>query len=139
MPAPPSPADLPEDLFAEDAASEDAPGQGVNAALGRRFGQPEDAAAMAEIRAALQDEALAHPPHESSESDRFADLVRAARNNEVELESLSAGKPVGRAADWRLVALLGLLLILAVIVVERHAVIRVIPASAKLFHALHLA
>ncbi len=151
MPAPPSPADLSEDLFIEDVSIEDAPGQEVNEALSRHFGQAADAEAMAEIRAALRDEALTHPHHdsaapaplpemdESAETDRFADLVRAARNNEVELELELAGKPAARAVNPRLVALLGVLLILAVIVVERHAIMRMIPASAKLFHALHLA
>lgn len=126
----------------------------MSEALTRRFGEPSDAAAKAEIQAALRDEAQggheeeAPEPHASeppapelhaNESDRFADLVRAARNNEVEREPEKARLPKVSAANSRLITPLLILLLLALIVVERHAVMKLIPASAKLFHALHLA
>ncbi|MDE2240037.1 MAG: zinc-ribbon domain-containing protein [Rhodospirillales bacterium] len=115
--------------------------------LNRRFGQPLDDEAKAEVQAALRDEAISHPHPEDmipspgpagvTEADRFADLVRAARNNEMELEPerVRQRPPVKQK---RLVVPLLILLILAVIVLERHALMRAIPASAKLFHALHL-
>ncbi|MDE2318337.1 MAG: zinc-ribbon domain-containing protein [Rhodospirillales bacterium] len=119
----------------------------VDEALGRRFGQPSDYEAKAEVQAALRDEEQNHPhqdetalppePPATTEADRFADLVRAARNNEMELEP--AGAPRRRPkASPRLIAPLLVLLILAVILLDRHAVMRVLPSSAKLFHALHL-
>lgn len=121
----------------------------MSEALTRRFGEATDAEARAEIQAALRDEAQggheeeAPQPHapelHATESDRFADLVRAARNNEVEREPEKAKLPKVNAANSRLITPLLLLLLLALIVVERHAVMKLIPASAKLFHALHLA
>ncbi len=145
MPSPPVATDLPveDELIPE-----------MSEAFSRRFGEPVDEEAKAEMQAALQDEALAHPHHDdtvppplplpemggtTAEPDRFADLVRAARNNEVELEPHAPAKKLAQAANPRLVTLLVLLFILVLIVVERHAVMRMIPASAKLFHALHLA
>lgn len=148
----------------EDTVITQMPAPDVSEALNRRFGEAADARAMAEIRAAMKGEALAHheidpapqpaleaapelppqftpdpAPNEEAELDRFADLVRAARNNQVELEPEKSLKRLPRASNPRLVVLLGLLIFLALIVVERHAVMRMLPASAKLFHALHLA
>lgn len=140
-------APVSEPPFAAEASQELSPE--MDEALHRRFGEAADAEAQAEMQAALQDEVLAHqhedavPPPvasegEGTEADRFANLVRAARNNAVELEPGAARRARARGANPRLVTLLVVLLILALIVVERHAVIRMIPASAKLFHALHL-
>ena len=119
----------------------------VEEALGRRFGQPTDDEAKAEVHAALRDEALIHPhqddmvlppePAGPTEADHFADLVRAARNSEMEVEPERWQKRP-RAKQVRLVAPLLILLVLALILLERHAVMRAIPASARLFHALHL-
>ncbi len=130
---------------------EDSPGLPalvVGEALNRRFGEPVDDAAKAEMQAALQDEAQGTPHHdheppphaadEAAEPDRFADLVRAARNNEMELEPYKPAKKRGRQGNPRLMGALVVVLVLLLIVVERHAVMRAIPASAKLFQALHL-
>ncbi len=113
--------------------------------LSRRFGQPIDYEAKAEVQAALRDEALTHPhpaalplePSAATETDGFADLVRAARNNEMDLEPDRVPRRRPKASP-RLIAPLLILLILAVILLDRHALMRAIPASAKLFHALHL-
>ena len=120
----------------------------IDDALGRHFGEPADAQAKAEMQVALKNEAIAHqppqdealplPPAAVTEADRFADLVRAARNNEVELEPDQAPKRLRHAGKSPLIRPLILVLLLALIVLERHAVIRVIPATAVLFHALHL-
>lgn len=110
----------------------------------RQFGHAVDAAAKAEIRVALQSEgeppaSEVKLPAPAEGEDRFADLVRAARNNTVELEPDKAERMRKQAANPGLVTVMLVLLVLAVIVVERHAVMRLIPASTTLFHALHLA
>ena len=111
----------------------------VDEALGRRFGQPSDDEAKVEMQAALRDEALSHPHQETialppepvatTEADRFADIVRAARNNKMELEPERARQHHSPKAGSRLLLPLLVLLVLGLILlVERHAVM----------HALHL-
>ncbi len=106
-------------------------------ALNRHFGQPSDDEAKVEVQAALRDEALGRPNQEAlalppepvatTEADRFADIVRAARNNEIELEP--EHPPRGRGQNSALRVVLLFLLILAVVFLERHALMRVLHLS----------
>lgn len=124
------------------------PNPPVDEALGRRFGQSSDDEAKAEIQAAIRDEAQTHPhqdtmcsppePLSTTEADRFADIVRAARNHEREMEPERGLPDRSLRAGSRLAVPLLVLLILVLLLLDRHAVMRVFPASAKLFHALHL-
>ncbi|MGE4481002.1 zinc-ribbon domain-containing protein [Acidocella sp.] len=127
---------MPPAAFSAGKAVEADDSAGVSEVLSRRFGKAADDEAKAEIQAALRDEQAGHEP--PPEPDRFADLVRAARNNHMEFESDAPDKKRAGALNPRLVTALLVLLALALIVVERHAVMKLIPASAGLFHALHL-
>ena len=119
----------------------------MDEALGRRFGQPADEEAKAAMQAALREEELTHPYHDKTasldhtaptEADRFADLVRAARNNEMDLEPEPAPIILHSKKNIRLAVPLLIMLILVMIVLERHVLMHVFPATARLFHALHL-
>lgn len=141
--APPDAAPTP-DMPASEAAT-------------RRFGQPADPEAAAEMQAALRQEASAPhaaaaavPPARHTEpdtskaeipegdADRFASLVRAARSQDVDQDEPPAARQAKQAASPLLIVLLVLLLVIALAVAERHLLIRLIPASARLFQALHL-
>ncbi|MDE1907470.1 MAG: zinc-ribbon domain-containing protein [Rhodospirillales bacterium] len=131
---------LPVQLVSQQAAP--VPAAETDEVLSRHFGQPSDDEAKAEVQAALRDEALSHPHQEThqeataqlpepvaaTDADRFADIVRAARNNEMELEPERTRQRRSPKAASRLVVPLLLLLILAVVFLERHV----------LMHALHL-
>ena len=123
----------------------------------RRFGQPVDPEAAAEMQAALRQEAsaphaaaAASPPARNTEpdtskpdtpdgdADRFASLVRAARSQDSDQVEPPTARQTRQAASPLLIVLLVLLLVIALAVAERHLLIRLIPASAGLFQALHL-
>ncbi|MDE8346248.1 MAG: zinc-ribbon domain-containing protein [Acidocella sp.] len=116
------------------------------------FGTPVDEAAAA----ALHEATLAEDPTSLSPSDppdlpaflngntgsapatpgadRFADLVTAARNNKIELEPDRPRPSQGvRTSNPVMFIILVILLLAALIVLERHEVIRLIPAAGPLF------
>ena len=64
--------------------------------------------------------------------------MRAARSQDADQVEPPAARQTRQAASPLLIVLLVLLLVIALAVAERHLLIRLIPASAGLFQALHL-
>ncbi len=124
----------------------------------RHFGEPVDDAAEAEIHQAVAAEDSPHAAGQplpmfltaghnihgesapdSSKPDGFAELVDAARRNKVQVEPEHRIKVrVKRASNKGLVFLLLVALIAALMVVERHNIIRLLPATARFYLALGL-
>lgn len=148
-------------LPAGSAAEHDPLGDFVPPPLDRRFGEAVDDEAKAGMQAALQSEAAAAAPrHDEADqnsaepgaelnsaqdrdsreldAERFAGLVQAARTNNAHLDVDPHGPPA-RKSSSKLLLILVVLLLLALIVIERGAIMRLIPGSAALFRALHLA
>jgi hypothetical protein len=132
----------------------------------RRFGQPVDDEALAEIKQAVGQEQGWQPgvaeeegqnlPHfltaeRGSDSevapeagaepgqDRFAELVYAARNKAIEYEpEVPAYRPAVRTSNSPLLVLLLLMFMLACVLVEHRNIAHFVPASAKFFAILGL-
>ena len=125
----------------------------------RRFGEPMDDAAQAEIQQAVVAEAAPHLADEplpmfltaarnpytqpaapaSAGPDGFAELVDAARRKQMQMEPEQNTKTgIRRASNKVLVVLLLVALLLALAVVERHHIVHLLPGSARLFRALGL-
>ncbi len=127
----------------------------------RVFGKPVDETARAEVVSAARDEekavrpdpdepntTMGRPLHgaaapasrPAASQDGFAALVQAARNRAIEYEPENPpAPPKVRTSSTLLVVVLAVLLIGALVVLERGAIMQHVPASRALFHKLGLA
>ena len=127
----------------------------------RRFGKPVDETAQAEVQQAAAAENSPQAPEVNElpaflnqaqdklpgagtaedpapGSDRFADLVYAARSKGLELEEGPKPETGVRTSNTPMVVILVVLLAAGFTVLERKIVEQYVPASTQMFHTLHL-